>query len=163
MRLQPLVYMTNDEESPALLVRRRAGSEQPGSEQPGSELPASSIRLRAADLQAAQKLSAKFSPDQRRSRALLLDIEVVIAEAAREARLDLARITSVDASASYAPDTVRYVGTVDGLTGLIQDVCAVGIADGVVLIPLSLHPTEELILNRYRYRDSDSERLSVCR
>lgn len=156
MRLQPLVYMTNDEESPALLVRRRAGSEQPG-----SELPVSSIRLRAADLQAAQKLSASFSPDQRRSRALLLDIEVVIAETAREARLDLARITSVDASASYAPDTVRYVGTVDGLTGLIQDVCAVGIADGVVLIPLSLHPTEELILNRYR--DSDSERLSVCR
>lgn len=34
---------------------------------------------------------------------------------------------------------MRYVGTVNGLAGLIADVYVLGIADGVALIPFASH------------------------
>lgn len=33
------------------------------------------------------------------------------------------------------PHTVRYVGTVDGLAGLVADLYTAGVADGVTLLP----------------------------
>ena len=53
------------------------------------------------------------------------------------------------AGAGLAPpgDTVRYVGTPDGLAGLLADIHALGIADGALLQPL-LPGTADLIIER---------------
>lgn len=146
MTFGPLVYVATegDEILPLFPVMPRGGTDRADKE--GS---VSSVRLRASDLREAQRLSGAFSARERRSTSLLLDVEVSVAETARKARYELSRIVDASASTSSVPHVIRYVGTVDGLMGLIHDVRTVGIADGVVLIPLFLHSPEKDMLTKY--------------
>lgn len=101
------------------------------------------IRVRAVDLRAAQLgcAAAKAeiaatgrSPDEV---DVLVDIEVMIAPDAPAARHRLAELDAASAG-TWQPQTMLYVGTPTGLVGLIEDMHAVGIGDGVTLLPLSL-------------------------
>lgn len=60
-----------------------------------------------------------------------LEIDVVIAEDAATARAELLRLGE-----SRFGDTVRYVGTANGLLTLIVDIYAAEVADAVILRPL---------------------------
>lgn len=60
-----------------------------------------------------------------------LEIDVVIAEDAATARAELLRLGE-----SRFGDTVRYVGTANGLLTLILDIYAAEVADAVILRPL---------------------------
>jgi hypothetical protein len=62
---------------------------------------------------------------------VVVDIDVVIADEARDARAAVA-------AADDVPDhgTLRYVGTAPGLAGLVADLYALGLSDGAMLIPL---------------------------
>ncbi len=63
--------------------------------------------------------------------AVILDVTVAVAADFRSARRELESI-----------DGVRYAGTVDGLAGLIADIEAAGVADGVTLVAAS--PRQDL-------------------
>lgn len=88
------------------------------------------VRLRAADLQRAQRESARLRADPGSSgTSVILDIRVLIAEDFRTAR-------RASAAVAVPPeDCVQYVGTLAGLVGLVRDVYAAGVADGVTLVP----------------------------
>ena len=58
--------------------------------------------------------------------AVILDVTVAVAADFRSARKALEPV-----------DGVHYVGTVDGLAGLIADIETAGVADGVTLIAAS--------------------------
>ena len=97
-------------------------------------------RVRAGDLGEIWRKSGRL----RRERPgvdVVADIDVVIAADARTARALLDGV--VDDSADR---TMLYVGTPSGLAGLIADIHALGIADGVVLIPQAAG-VAELILD----------------
>ncbi|CKG96512.1 hypothetical protein LTT02_16555 [Mycolicibacterium smegmatis] len=98
---------------------------------------ADGFRITATDLMDAQRRSARHraaSP----TIPILLDIEVLIDRDTRSA---------FDALEN-APKRggLRYVGTPRGLAGLIADVQRLGIADGVVLKPLTDSPVADLML-----------------
>ncbi len=57
---------------------------------------------------------------------MILDVAVSVAD---DWRIALAAISAQD-----GPPTVQYVGTVDGLAGLVADLYVAGVADGVTLI-----------------------------
>ncbi|WP_143548901.1 hypothetical protein [Rhodococcus sp. ACS1] len=142
MKTEPVVYMTHRDEVQIVWVTGN----------PSKGVSPSSTRLVAADLGDAQRQSSSIPIEDREASPLLLEIEVLIDTTAREARRALARLENIGAiphAELHACDPrrrpMRYIGTVQGLSGLIQDICAVGIADGVVLIPLAPNPTEELI------------------
>ncbi len=100
-----------------------------GSEDNWNELTAgyeTAVRVAEPDLQRAQRGRARIRSD-RRDVAVILDITVAVA-------LDF---RSVRELAAIDDGTLRYVGTVDGLTGLISDIEAAGVADGVTLISAS--------------------------
>ncbi|MCW2554581.1 MAG: hypothetical protein JWR78_4362 [Mycobacterium sp.] len=84
------------------------------------------VRLAASDLQRAQRGRARIRSD-RRDVEVILDITVAVASDFHSVR-DLAAVDD---------GTLRYAGTVDGLTGLIADIDAAGVADGVTLIAAS--------------------------
>jgi hypothetical protein len=84
------------------------------------------VRLAAPDLQRAQRGRARIQSD-RTGVEVILDITVAVAPDFRSVR----DVTAVD------DGTLRYAGTVDGLTGLISDIEAAGVADGVTLIAAS--------------------------
>ena len=84
------------------------------------------VRLAAPDLQRAQRGRARIRSD-RTGVEVILDITVAVAPDFRSVR----DMTAVD------DGTLRYAGTVDGLTGLISDIEAAGVADGVTLIAAS--------------------------
>jgi hypothetical protein len=84
------------------------------------------VRLAAPDLQRAQRGRARIRSD-RQDVEVILDVTVAVAHDFRSVR-DLAAVDD---------GTLRYAGTVDGLTGLIADIDAAGVADGVTLIAAS--------------------------
>jgi len=84
------------------------------------------VRLAAPDLLRAQRGAARIRSDES-DVAVILDVRVTVTSDVHVARASLA--TARDGS------TVRYVGTVDGLTGLIADIALADVADGVTLIP----------------------------
>jgi urease gamma subunit len=84
------------------------------------------VRLAAPDLQRAQRGRARIRSD-RGDVEVILDITVAVASDFRSVR-DLAAVDD---------GTLRYAGTVDGLTGLISDIEVAGVADGVTLISAS--------------------------
>ncbi|TPG31200.1 hypothetical protein [Mycolicibacterium hodleri] len=97
-----------------------------GSENDWNELTTgggTTVRLAEPDLQRAQRGRARIRSD-RGEVEVILDITVAVAPDFRSVR-DLAGIDD---------GTLRYAGTVDGLTGLIADMEAAGVADGVTLI-----------------------------
>ena len=66
---------------------------------------------------------------------VLLDVEVLTAPTAAQARAEVAQL---EAWAPHTPRSLSYTGTPDGLAGLLHDLQAVGAADGVTLVPLTL-------------------------
>ena len=95
------------------------------------------VRISAVDLQDAQRRAAAqraAAPED----PVLLDIEVLIDRDIHVA------FTALDGMP--AGHALRYVGTPRGLAGLIADVQRLGIADGVVLMPLAGSPVTDLML-----------------
>jgi hypothetical protein len=80
------------------------------------------VRVVAHDLTQARRIRARMRADCD-DVAVILDVTVVVAADFRSARRELASV-----------DGVRYAGTVDGLAGLIADIEAAGVADGVTLV-----------------------------
>jgi hypothetical protein len=77
------------------------------------------VRFAAPDLQHAKRRAARLRADGG-------DVAVI---------LDLAVAVPGDFRSGGDDVTVRYAGTVDGLTGLIADIDLAAVADGVTLIP----------------------------
>jgi urease gamma subunit len=84
------------------------------------------VRLAASDLQRAQRGRARIRSEHE-DVAVILDLTVAVASDFHSVR-DLAAIDD---------GTLRYAGTVDGLAGLVADIEAAGVADGVTLISAS--------------------------
>ena len=92
--------------------------------------PEGAIRVRAVDLRAVAQRAAAVRAEHPGA-AVVVDIDVMIADEAQLARATLARL------GSERGDTLLYVGTPSGLAGLIADIHALGIADGAVLLPVT--------------------------
>lgn len=88
------------------------------------------VRVVANDLAQARRTRARLRADSD-DIAVILDVTVAVADDFRSARRELDSI-----------DGVHYVGTVDGLAGLIADIETAGVADGVTLIAAS--PAQDL-------------------
>jgi len=82
------------------------------------------VRVVAADLADARRARSRIRATD--DVAVILDVTVAVAGDFRSARKDLETV-----------DGVHYVGTVDGLAGLIADIETAGVADGVTLITAS--------------------------
>ncbi|MGB6179653.1 MAG: hypothetical protein WBF79_00255 [Rhodococcus sp. (in: high G+C Gram-positive bacteria)] len=88
------------------------------------------VRFSAADLSEAQHRYTGLKADHP-DLPVLVDLDVHLAVDARTARREvLASITKPRAG------TLQYVGTASGLAGLIADIVAVNVADGVTLRPV---------------------------
>jgi hypothetical protein len=94
------------------------------------------VVIRADDLGVAQAMRMRIRREHRTegdgatSVAVVLELEVHIADDARTARKELA------SSPNSETKTVRYVGTSSGLAGLIADIKSAGVADAVLIIPI---------------------------
>ncbi|WP_330256077.1 hypothetical protein OG874_16830 [Nocardia sp. NBC_00565] len=101
------------------------------------------IRIQAADLRAAQQQTARIKSAAAVAGrdpagiSVLVDIEVIIAADAPGARQRMARLDEM-LDIPWVPRSIHYVGTPTGLAGLIADIHAVHVADGVTLLPLEL-------------------------
>ncbi|MGQ4600962.1 hypothetical protein [Nocardia sp. R6R-6] len=97
------------------------------------------IRIQAADLRAAQqqtariKSAAALAGRDPASISVLVDIAVIIAADAPGACQRMARL---DEMIDTPPRSIHYAGTPKGLAGLIVDIHAAHVADGVTLLPL---------------------------
>jgi hypothetical protein len=80
------------------------------------------VRISAPDLARARRIRAGVDRDV----AVILDVTVAVGADFRSARRAL-QVATDDAN-------VRYIGTVLGLAGLIADIEAAGVADGVTLV-----------------------------
>jgi hypothetical protein len=89
------------------------------------------VRVSAPDLQRAQRATARIRADA--PVAVVLDITVLVAEDYRSARRGMSAV------AADSPATVQYVGTLEGLAGLVADIFVAGVADGVTLISATPH------------------------
>ncbi|KQU07423.1 hypothetical protein ASG56_07920 [Rhodococcus sp. Leaf7] len=97
------------------------------------------VRFSAADLSEAQNKYARLKADHPDSR-VFVDLDVHIASDARTARRD------VLASETKPRDGVlQYVGTASGLAGLIADIVAVDVADGVILRPIVDRSADDVV------------------
>ena len=83
------------------------------------------VRVAAEDLSQARRARARIRAGSGEV-AVILDVTVAVAADFRSARRELESIVGV-----------RYAGTVDGLAGLIADIEAAGVADGVTLVAAS--------------------------
>lgn len=83
-------------------------------------------RISASDLAQARRIRSGLKSEDD-AVSVILDVTVAVAGDYRSARCSLT-VAGPEAE-------VRYVGTVDGLTGLIADIGAAEVADGVTLIP----------------------------
>ena len=83
------------------------------------------VRVAAPDLAQARRVRARIRAGAD-DVAVILDVTVAIAADFHSARRDVGSV-----------DGVHYVGTVDGLAGLIADIETAGVADGVTLIAAS--------------------------
>ncbi|WP_068155612.1 hypothetical protein [Rhodococcus phenolicus] len=106
------------------------------------------VRIRATDLRETRKARDRVraelvaegrDPD---SVTVLVDLEVVVASEARNARKQYAQLDD-----PRATDTLSYVGTPQGLAGLIADIHSTHVADGVTLVPLAAPFTVEHIVD----------------
>ncbi|CDO28851.1 hypothetical protein H5P34_02255 [Mycobacterium porcinum] len=82
-------------------------------------------RISAPDLAQARRIRSGLKSEDD-AVSVILDVTVAVAGDYRSARCSLT-VAGPEAQ-------VRYVGTVDGLTGLIADIEAAEVADGVTLI-----------------------------
>jgi alkanesulfonate monooxygenase SsuD/methylene tetrahydromethanopterin reductase-like flavin-dependent oxidoreductase (luciferase family) len=88
------------------------------------------VRICASDLAQAQRTRTRIRAAAG-DVAVILDVTIAVAADFRSARRTL-----------EPGEGVRYVGTVDGLAGLIADIETAGVADGVTLIPAT--PQQDL-------------------
>lgn len=108
------------------------------------------VRVRAADLREARTLRDRARADaaaQGRnpdSVTVLVDIDVVVDADARSARR---RAQAAWRNGAGGPGSVSYVGTPQGLAGLIADIHAVRVADGVTLVPVGGGDSVDLIVD----------------
>lgn len=97
---------------------------------------ADTVRLRAEDLIEAMRAGRRLRAQHAASGAdpgalqVLVDIEIHIAPVSHQARAELAATTPPQQT------SMRYIGTPAGLVGLVADVHAAAVADGVVLVPV---------------------------
>jgi hypothetical protein len=84
------------------------------------------VRVSAPDLQQAQRARARLRAEA--PVAVVLDITVLVADDYRSARCVMSAV------AADSPAEIQYVGTLDGLAGLVGDIFVAGVADGVTLI-----------------------------
>lgn len=115
-----------------------------------SEQPA--VRVSALDLQQAQRARTRIRSDA--DVAVVLDITVLVAEDYRSAYRGMTAVQS------DAPESVQYVGTVDGLAGLVADIFVAGVADGVTLIPATPHQDVRVLATAMLARIAD--RLTIA-
>lgn len=103
------------------------------------------VLLRAPDLATAQRERRRIqSSSAGESASILLEVEAVIAETYNQARRKLAESDGPAAEQL----TIRYVGTAVGLAGLIADIAAAEVADGVVIAPVPMSDAPTLILEQ---------------
>ena len=99
------------------------------------------IRIQATDLRDAQRQTMQIrrsEGQQGRDPAavmVLVDVEVVIDHNSRSALDKWAELERASAG-SHVSKSVLYVGTANGLAGMIADIYAADVADGVTLVPL---------------------------
>jgi hypothetical protein len=97
-------------------------------------------RVRAVDLRSAQRACAALRKNAlTHASPLLLDVEVSLDPDPTVAR---ARAEHTGSEPGERP-CLRYVGTPVGLATLIADIHILGIADGVMLIPLVKEPARD--------------------
>lgn len=96
------------------------------------------VRIRAVDLRDLTHKAAAARQDCPHA-VVVVDIDVMIARDVRAAR------TAMSDSAYESGDTMVYVGTPAGLSGLIADIYALGIADGAILLPVDNEGVLDLI------------------
>lgn len=96
------------------------------------------VRIRAVDLRDLTHKAAATRQDCPHA-VIVVDIDVMIALDVRAAR------TAMSDSAYESGDTMVYVGTPAGLSGLIADIYALGIADGAILRPVDNEGVLDLI------------------
>jgi hypothetical protein len=101
--------------------------------------PREVVRVRVDDLRGLADRVRAVRQDQPGC-DVVVDIEVVLADEARQARAALATVGDPPEHGS-----LRYVGTPTGLAGLVADVYALGLSDGAILIPLLGGATPVLI------------------
>ena len=100
------------------------------------------VRIRATDLADAQRVRASIRAEvdaeggDPTTVAVLVDVSVLIAPQARSARSALIRLDGL-LRGPRKNDSLEYIGTPTGLAGLIADMYAVGVADGVTVLPLT--------------------------
>ena len=94
-------------------------------------------RIRAVDLAhtkaAYNQLVSEAASSSASRPVVLADVEVLIAPEARQARR---RLAELELQVPTSPSTLRYVGTPVGLAGLLADIGAARVADGVTILPL---------------------------
>ncbi|MEE3853028.1 hypothetical protein VZC37_22015 [Gordonia sp. LSe1-13] len=101
------------------------------------------IVLNASDLGAAQRERRRIMDGCNGVAPLvMLRLEGLLADTFTEARTHL---TEYRGRRGADESTVRYVGTPAGLAGLIADIGAAEVADGVILVPLDAPGSSDLI------------------
>lgn len=116
-----------------------------------SAYPDAVRRVRAADLRAAQKIRANIRAEAERagrnpdSVSVVLDIDTLLAADASTALRRLGELDNLLPEPRVA-ESVPYIGTAEGLVGLIADLRLAEVADGVTLRPLELDNTLARIL-----------------
>lgn len=106
--------------------------------QSATDSKAAIVRITAPDLRQARQIALAVHEQtgaDGQAVAVFLDLDVHVARDARTARSELATLSSTGSDSR-----VRYIGTVSGLSGLLNDIAAVGVADGVTLLPLNNQP-----------------------
>lgn len=117
-----------------------------------SAYPRHVVRVSASDLRQARnerhQVRAELVDEGRDpdSVTVLADLEVLIATDARTARRELARLDA-ELDGPRTPKSLQYIGTPLGLAGLIADITAAGVADGVTLLPLTLPGVLEQVVD----------------
>ena len=106
------------------------------------------VRITASDLAQARRISSGIRSDNDRV-SVILDVTVAVAGDFRSARRGL-EVAGADAA-------VGYVGTTDGLVGLLADIESAGVADGVTLLSAvvgqDLHALGSDVLRRLELRN----------
>ncbi|TQC44846.1 hypothetical protein EEB14_35030 [Rhodococcus sp. WS4] len=117
------------------------------------------VRVQASDLAEAQSIRTRLRKDHVAaghgvdSIAVVVDVRVHISVDARTARKELA------AAPVCSENSLHYVGTAAGLAGLISDMKAAAVADGVTILPIV---TQECAAVVERIIDDVLPRLETC-
>jgi hypothetical protein len=120
----------------------------------GAADAAPTVRISASDLAQARRKRSRIKAEDE-TVAVILDVTVAVAGDFRAARR--LEVAAEGLKGEEVDAVVRYVGTADGLAGLLDDIESAGVADGVTLIPAgkeqNLHALGADVLHRLQLRD----------